>query len=324
MAAISGQLKDASINGKPRDLMDVIFNIAPTDTPFLSMCGRADASQTLHKWQTETLAAPAANSHYEGADVSTFSEVTSTELANKTQILQKAVNVSGTAQAVKQAGVAKQYAHQMALRSKELKKDVEFALLSNQLATAETAGSVTRKMAGLPCWMWDNYDLSSGGTAPVYGSSAAVAGSNRPVTEAMCTSLMTDIYEAGGNPDRIMVSPKVRVLLSKILHGGATRMEAVEDKKAYSTIDVWVSDFGTLKIVPNRVQAGVTYSKYAAFFLDPEYWKVAYLRGFTEEKLAHTGDSLKGHILVECTLQASQPASSGMIGDISDSDADYA
>ena len=87
---------------------------------------------------------------------------------------------------------------------------------------------------------------------------------------------------------------------------------------------MWVSDFGTLKIVPNRVQAGVTYSKYAAFFLDPDYWKVAYLRGFQEQELGRTGDGKKGYMLVEATLQASQPASSGMVADISDSAADYA
>ena len=322
MAAISGQLKDAAINGKPRDLMDVIFNIAPTDTPFLSMCGRAEASQTLHEWQTEDLAAPAANSHYEGADVTTFTAVSSTELSNKTQILQKAVSVSGTAQAVKQAGVSKQYAHQMAQRSKELKKDLEFALLSNQLAASETAGSQTRLMRGLPTWLWDNNDVASDGTAPT-SAAAPVAGTARAVTEDMVTGLMTQIYTAGGNPDRIMVSPKLRVILSTVLHGGATRMEKVEEKKAFGTIDVYVSDFGALKIVPNRVQAGVTYSKDCAFLLDPEYWKVAYLRGFQEEKLAHVGDSVRGHILVECTLQASQPASSGMVADLDDDIANY-
>ncbi len=323
MASVSGQMKDANINGKPRDLMDVIFNIAPTDTPFLSMAGRVEATQTLHEWQTETLASPAANSNYEGADISTFAEQSSTELSNKTQILIKAVNVSGTAQAVKQAGVDKQYAHQMAQRAKELKKDLEYALLANQLAASETAGSVTRKMAGLPTWCFDNYDLGSGGSAPVYGSAAATAGTARLAAEQQVTDLMTQIYTAGGNPDRIMVSPKLRVILSKILHGSATRMEHVEDKKGYGTIDVYVSDFGQLKIVANRVQAGVTYSKDCAFILDPEYWKVAYLRGFQEEKLARSGDSLKGFMLVEATLQASQPASSGMIADLNDDITDY-
>jgi hypothetical protein len=316
MAVVSGQLKDASVNGKPRDLMDVIYNISPTDTPFLTMCGRTDATQTLHEWQTESLASPAANAQLEGADVSTFAEISTVELSNKTQILLKAINVSNTAQAIKQAGVDKQYAHQMALKSKELKKDVEFALLSNQLAAAE-GGGAGRKMQGLPCWLWDNYDGGSGGASAVYGSSAAVAGTKRAITQALVTGMLTEIYEAGGNPDRIMAAPSVRVKLSSVLRGTAdNQIEWAEKKKAYSVVDVFVSDFGAVRLIPNRVQAGVTYSQDAAFVIDPEYWKVAYLRGFREERLANTGDSMKGMINVECTLQASNPASSGIIADL--------
>jgi hypothetical protein len=82
-------------------------------------------------------------------------------------------------------------------------------------------------------------------------------------------------------------------------------------------VDVYVSDFGTLKIESNRVQAVVPYAQNCAFFLDPQYWKVAYLRGFQTKELARTGDSIKKDIIVECTLEARQPKSSGMIADIS-------
>ena len=116
MAVVNGQIKDASVNGKPRDLSKLIFNVSPTDTPFLTMCDRTTASQTLHEWQTDALTAPGANAQKEGIDVTTFAGSNTTELSNKTQILMKAVNVSGTAQAVVQNGAAEQYTHQMALR----------------------------------------------------------------------------------------------------------------------------------------------------------------------------------------------------------------
>lgn len=314
MATVSGPLKDASIKGKPRDLMDMIFNVAPTDTPLLTMCGKSSASQTLHEWQTDTLAAPGTNVVLEGADTTSFSESTTTELSNKTQILKKAISVSGTAQAVKQAGVSRQYSYQMALRLKELKKDVEFALLSNQLAAAETS-SAGRKMQGLPCWMQTNFAGGASG-AKATSSAACTAGTTRVPTEAMLKSLLTDIYNAGGNPDRIMMAPDIRVKMSEVLTGGATKMEKAERKKATAVIDVYVSDFGSLNLVPNRVQAYETYSKTCAFVLDPQYWKVAYLRGFKEERLAVTGDSLKGHVLVECTLEARNDASSGVLADL--------
>lgn len=314
MATVSGQLKDASINGKPRDLMDMIFNVAPSDTPFLTMCGKTSASQTLHEWQTDTLATPGANKVLEGAETTSFAESNTTELNNKTQILKKAISVSGTAQAVMQAGVSKQYAYQMALRTKELKKDLELALLSNQLAGSES-GSTPRQMQGLPCWIQANYAGGSSG-AKATSSAACTAGTTRVPTEAMLKSLLTDVYNAGGNPDRIMMSPGIRVKMSEVLTGGATKMEKAESKKATAVIDVYVSDFGTLKLIPNRVQEFEPYSKTCAFVLDPSYWKVAYLRGFKEEKLAVTGDSMKGHVLVECTLEARNDASSGMLADL--------
>lgn len=315
MAVVSGQLKDASIVGKPRDLMDNIFNVAPSDTPFLTMCGRTEASQTLHEWQTDTLAVPGVNAVPEGADTTEFTETSTTELNNRTQILKKAINVSGTAQAVKQAGVSKQYSYQMALRTKELKLDLELALLGNQLAATET-GSVGRKMKGLPCWFTANEAELGASGAVATASAAAKAGTARVPSEASLKALLTKIYNNGGNPDQIMMAPDIRVKMSEVLTGGATKMEKAERQTVHAVIDVYVSDFGTLKLVPNRVQARDAYSKGCAFVLDPEYWKVAYLRGFTEEKLSKTGDSLKGHVLVECTLEARNPASSGMMADL--------
>ncbi|WP_294447503.1 DUF5309 family protein, partial [uncultured Mailhella sp.] len=203
---VSGQLRDANLKGKPRDLMDMIFNVAPTDTPFLSMCGKSEATQTLHEWQTDTLASPAENAALEGADTTAFSESFTTELSNKTQILRKGINVSGTAQAVKQAGVSRQYAYQMALRTRELKKDVEYALLQNKVARADNGSSEGRLMTGLPCWMQTNYATEDGTRASLPGT-ACTAGTTRVPTEAMLKALLTDIYNAGGNPDRIMMAP---------------------------------------------------------------------------------------------------------------------
>ena len=317
MATISGQLKDASVKGKPRDLMNIIFNVAPTDTPFMTMCGKSRAVQTLHEWQTDTLADPAENSALEGSDVNGFVASATTELSNKTQILSKAINVSATAQAIEQAGVDKQYNYQMALRMKELKKDLEFALLQNKLERADNGTNQGRLMRGLPTWMQTNWNVgASTGAIAVPSSKACTAGTARVPDEATVKNVLTKIYESGGDPDRIMMAPAIRVKMSEVLNGGATRMENVDKKKATAVIDVYVSDFGSIKLIPNRVQAKVDYSKSCAFILDPQYWKVAYLRGFREERLAHTGDNMKGHIVVECTLEARNDASSGMIADL--------
>ena len=315
MAIVSGQLKSTTVNGKPRDLMNIIFDVSPSDTPFLTLCGKSDASQTLHEWQTDKLAAPAVNAALEGADVTQYAESSTTELSNRTQILTKAITVSGTAQAITQAGVDKQYNWQMAKAMKEIKKDLELALLSNVPGNNES-GSTARKMRGLPTWMLAaNSSLGASGAAGS-ASAAATAGTKRVPTQEMFTEALTAIYTAGGEPNTIMAAPDIRAKLSSVLYGTDTRMAAVEDKKAYATVSVFVSDFGTLKIVPNRVQASDTYAAAAAFLIDPEYWKVAYLRGFKESRLANTGDNEKGQIVVECTLEARNPESSGMVADL--------
>ena len=71
--------------------------------------------------QTDDLAAPGENCRPEGAETTEFQESVTEELNNKTQILAKAVSVSGTVQAVRQGGAAHQYNYQLALRTKELK-----------------------------------------------------------------------------------------------------------------------------------------------------------------------------------------------------------
>ena len=47
--------------GIREDLSNIIYNIAPTETPFLSGCGRETADNTNFEWQTDTLATAAAN-----------------------------------------------------------------------------------------------------------------------------------------------------------------------------------------------------------------------------------------------------------------------
>ena len=73
---------------------------------------------------------------------------------------------------------------------------------------------------------------------------------------------------------------------------------------------------------PLRIQLGRIASELAIFEKQKPFRQgghadqVAYLRGFTEERLAVTGDSLKGHVLVECTLEARNDASSGVLADL--------
>ena len=41
--------------GEREDLIDVIYDISPTDTPFMSTVAKTSASNVYHEWQTDSL-----------------------------------------------------------------------------------------------------------------------------------------------------------------------------------------------------------------------------------------------------------------------------
>lgn len=293
------------------DLSDMVYMISPTETPFLSGCGRGKAQSTLHEWTTDVLATAANNAVIEGDDSSAGVVNPGTRVTNRTQISKKVVRLSGTQQAVNSAGNLYTMGKQMAKASAELKRDIEFALTQN--TTAVVGAAVTaRQTRGLEGWVATNNSLGSGGAAPNPTSNTAPTdGTQRTLTEAMIKTVLQACWTSGGNPDTIMLGGVQKQLFSTF-NGGGTQFGNLDDKKLIAAIDVYVSDFGTLKLVPNRFQRART-----AFVLEMAKWKVAYLRPFTTEDLAKTGDSDAKHLIAEYTLEAANEAASGAVRDLS-------
>lgn len=317
MAMITGQLQTASITGKPRSLSETLNKVFPRDTPFYSLIKDAPAAtQTLHEWTKETINDPKDNAQIEGFDVTDFEENVATELSNRTQIFTKAISVSRSARGIKQTAVNEQYTHQMANRMLEIKKDAEFALIGNNVDQAGS-GANPRRMRGLAAWLSTNVSLGPGG-AVADAANPATAGTLRPLTHDLIADMMQAAYEQGGNPSILMSSPAVRRKVTEVLKAINEHQEDAKDKKATDTIKVYDSDFGELSIMANRVQAKVPYSRNCLFGIDEQYWKKAFLTNgnWKEEQLAKTGDSDKGFIVGEFTLEARAEESSFMIADI--------
>lgn len=293
------------------DLSDVVYMISPTETPFLSMAARAKASNTLHEWTTDVLETAANNAKVEGDEASAGTVNPGARINNRTQISSKVVRISGTQQSVQAAGNLYSMAKQMAKKSAELKRDMEVALTQNTTAVVGSA-SVARQLRGLEGWIKTNNSLGSGGAAPNPDTNTAPTdGTQRALTEAIVKSVLQQIWTAGGNPDTIMVGGTQKQLFSTF-NGGGTQMGDLDDKKLTAAVDIYVSDFGTHKVVPNRFQRART-----GFVLESEKWAVAYLRPFQTEALAKTGDSDAKQIVVEYTLEARNEASSGAARDLS-------
>lgn len=326
MAAIANTYQTYTAKGIREDLTDIIYRITPTKTPFLSAIPKIKATNTFHEWQTQDLAAVTANAQVEGDDVGTFTAATPTiRLGNYTQISTKNVIISGTNQAVKAAGRNNEMSYQLSLKSAEIKRDMEAALVSaangvsgavsNATTSATHAGSASaaRYLRGLEGWLATNLDMGVGGVAPVYtmGSWAAPTdGTQRAFTESQLKNVLQLAYAQGGEPDLIMVGASQKQTFSTFT-GGNTRFDKSEDKSLTAAVDVYISDFGTLQVVPNRFQRTRT-----VFVLETEKWALATLRPFDTVDLAKTGDADKKLLTVEYTLESRQEKASGAIKDV--------
>jgi hypothetical protein len=313
------QFRTYAAVGLREDLSDIIYNIAPTDTPFMSTVGKTKATAVYHEWQTDSLAAAAANAAVEGADASTATLSPTTRVGNRTQISQKTVGVTGTLQAVDKAGRKSELAYQLSKASSEIKRDMEFTLLNNTVQSNGTAGSTARVLGGLQTWLSSNGDFGSGGSAGSSGTTARTNGTNRTFTETELKTVIKEVFESGGSPKILMVTPAHKQTVSAFSGIAAQRYMAPSD--APTTIigaaDIYLSDFGSVSCVPNRFMLSGNSANDVAFVLDPEYAAVAYLRPFQTIELAKNGDSDRTQLLVEYTLEVKNEAAHGIIADLS-------
>jgi hypothetical protein len=313
------QFRTYAAVGLREDLSDIIYNIAPTDTPFMSTVGKTKATAVYHEWQTDSLAAAAANAAVEGADASTATLSPTTRVGNRTQISQKTVGVTGTLQAVDKAGRKSELAYQLSKASSEIKRDMEFTFLNNTVQSNGSAGSTARVLGGLQTWLSSNGDFGSGGSAGSSGTTARTNGTNRTFTETELKTVIKEVFESGGSPKILMVTPAHKQTVSAFAGIAAQRYMAPSD--APTTIigaaDIYLSDFGSVSVVPNRFMLSGNSANDVAFVLDPEYAAVAYLRPFQTIELAKNGDSDRTQLLVEYTLEVRNEAAHGIIADLS-------
>ena len=305
MAAPSGTFLTTAATGNREDLTDTIYRISPTQTPTLNMASKSKATNTLHEWQTQDLAAAADNAQAEGDNASAKTVTPTVRLNNRTQISTKTVIVSGTQQAMNPAGRKDELAYQLALASAEIKRDMEFGLTQNDvLATSP------RKSRGLRGWVVDNVNNNGGTLASYTGNTGYTAGTQRAFTEAQVKDVLQKCYTAGGEPNMLMLSPSAKQTFSGFT-GNATRFDKSEDAKLYASVDYYVSDFGTLQAVPNRFMAARD-----VFLLQSDKLAIAYLRPFQTVELAKTGDAEQREIIVEYTMECRAPKAHGAVYDI--------
>ena len=334
MTVPAGTFQTYQATGNAEDFHNAIYDISPTETPFLMTAKRLKADNRLHQWQTDQLAdATAGNAVIEGDDSAADTAIPTVNLKNYCQLMDKQANVSSTQEATRHYGRNSEMKYQMAKRSKELKRDLEAACVQNGAATAGAAASAAR-MAGLESWLGysggqassiktangtsvgtgtaqttPGFTTATGvpGTAP---TDSTVAGS---ISETILKDCIANTYTNGGEATVIMASPRVKQKVAGF-NGIATRYRDVPSGSRAQIIggaDLYVSDFGEHRLVPNRFMRTST-----LFGIDPQYVGVAYLQPFSNKNLSDTGHATKKLLWVEATLVVQNPWAHFKVGDI--------
>jgi len=210
MSIVSNTFTTYSAKGIREDLSNVITNISPEETPYMSNIGRETVSNTLFEWQTDALADAAANAQLEGDDVASFDSVTATvRLTNYAQISRKTIVLSNTEEVVNKAGRRSELAYQIAKRGSELKRDQEFVMLNGGIAVAGNT-TTARVTASLGAFVKTNTDKQTNGVDPSYTTlpnSARTDGNVRTFTETILKNVIQKVWSAGGTPKILMCGP---------------------------------------------------------------------------------------------------------------------
>jgi hypothetical protein len=312
------------------DIHDIVSLITPDETPAFTLLNRGSRSvdAAKHEWTIDDLAAPDTdNANVQGFTYTFDASDVPDRVGNYTQIFDKTFLISKTQEAVKKVGRNSDVTRQKMKKGMEIRIDIEAALLSNQASVAGS-GSVPPRMAGLRAWLATNDSMGSGGSSGGYNTStgvvdAATNGTQRAFTKTLLDDTIQSAYTAGGSPKQLMVSPYVKRIFSTFMSDAnvaAFRTQLSGEKKGtiYGAADVYVSDFGSIDVIPNRQMARVGASiARNAFLLDEGKARLGWLRKIQEDKdVQRSGDAIPGVMVGEVTLIVDNEAAHGVIADL--------
>jgi hypothetical protein len=285
--------------GNREDLSDIIYDVSPTETPFLSAIPKGKATATKHEWLTRALAAASgSNAVIEGDDAETDAANANVRKLNYRQISDKVARVSGTQEAVSKAGMSSNMAREMEDKMKELKRDVETTLLQN-VAYVVGTDTLAAQMAGLQTYVITNVDKASDATlAAGTGADIHTDGTPRALAESMVETALATAWSNGGNPSLGVLNAFQKRKFAAF-SGSSTKTSDGDKRKVTNNVEVYIDPLGTeIRLVPCR-QAPTD----VIYFADTEYVKFCTLRNFSSHQLAKTGDSERKQIIVEYTME---------------------
>ena len=317
--------------GNREILADTIYMTTPDKTPFISLIGKSKVAGIYPEWQTDVLATPdTTNNQPEGNDWSFNQIVPTTRVGNYCQISDKRFTTSGTQDVVSKAGRKSEIARELTKKGTELRIDMEAILLSNQASNAGTGnGASNRRTGSLRAWIATNDLLGSGGASGGFNTStkvvdAATNGTQRAFTKTLIDQAMAAATATGGTPTTMMTSLYTKQVFSTFMSDANVATQRTNQNVVgarpttiVAAADFYISDFGTIAVVPNvqMTRAGASVAR-NVYLIDPSMLSVGFLRDFNVVEPAKTGDAEKRVINVEYALVVNNEATQACIADV--------
>jgi len=311
MAKVTNAFDTYTATADREDLSDIIYNISPMQTPFMSSIGTRNVKNVVFDWQTESLPTPSGAGQLEGFELSRAASTATSRVSNVCQISYRDATVTGSQEASDAAGKRSEMAHQLAIMAKALKRDMEEALCQKG---AKTTGDATtaRVTGGFESWITSNDSRGTSG-ASTGGGAAPTDGTQRALTETLLKDVLELMFSNGAEPNMAIVGPHNKQVISGFT-GRSQARQFVDANTVEASVAIYSSDFGELKIVPSNRSR-----ERSLLLVDPEFAKVSYLRNFETIDIATIGDAETKMIVAEYGLEVSNEAAHGVVADLSTS-----
>ena len=248
-----------AVVGMREELGDIVSVMDPAETPFTSWLGTGSTQNTTtHEWLITTLRSARRSPTAEGNVASNSTPKTTTRHKNVCEIIQEQFGVSKSTQAADIAGGAGSMSFQEMHKAKELKKDLELAVIGPQGWVA----SDPREMGGIQAYAYTN-TVGTGGTAPVVtgtsaGGTDVVYGTEQSLTVDLMNTKLQAAWQQGAiislfflsSAQKLAFDAQVPVDNLAEAHIDVTGATGVT---VATTVAVWRSTFGQVKFIMDRI-----------------------------------------------------------------------
>jgi len=273
------------------DLLNVVGDVSPDDTPLATMLKTSVANDPLHQWLEEYITPPTSVTAAAEGAAATYTALTQpVRRTNITAILTRTFRVSGTERNGTRPGNGQDpMDYQAAKALRAWKMDQEFLLLNGALASG--ASGTARGMAGIDSVITTLYTARNSGTS---------------LSETEFQDMHQDSWIQGGTENSFDLVLVPFGLKRKIdgFTAGATKYVDQSDKKLTQPVAIYETSAGVARIMQHRYVDSAAATPGPRFLgIKEDLFRVAYLRKPFREMLAKDGDRENGQIVGEFTLE---------------------